>query len=190
MTNQDANRQTGSSSQGRIRKTLLRLLGIETRSRIARIETGHGAMLEIIDSMLEWIRKAERHLAALQHDHEKQLAAVHSLIESNVEWIRNAESHLSSLQESHERIHDSLGTTLRADQVEVTTSWMRGAEAHLAGLQAESERLCSLSRRLGEQLTRVIALTAHMEARMEDLERSDTEIAVALARTQVSKPDR
>lgn len=61
--------------------------------------------------------------------------------------------------------------------------WMRNAEAHLAALQADHDRLRVLYETRIAQLDHVLAL----EARLDDLERAGTAIAVAIAKARIGQ---
>ena len=65
-----------------------------------------------------------------------------------------------------------------AAATEPMLGWMRGAEAHLAALQADHDRLKALHEGRMAQLDR-------LAARLEDLERADTAIAGAIARSRI-----
>ena len=69
---------------------------------------------------------------------------------------------------------------------ESTGSWVRNAENHLAALQTGYDRLQSILERQTEQVARVIARQALLDARLTDLERADTAIAAAIGKTASS----
>ena len=72
-----------------------------------------------------------------------------------------------------------------AASTEPMLAWIRGAEAHLAALQADHDRLKVLYEERMAQLDRLAARAIWLEARLEDLERADTAIAGAIARSRI-----
>ncbi len=62
--------------------------------------------------------------------------------------------------------------------------WIRGAESHLAALQADHDRVRLLNEQQAIQLDQMQSRVAGLEARVADLERADTDIAVTVARMQ------
>lgn len=62
--------------------------------------------------------------------------------------------------------------------------WIRGAESHLAALQADHDRVRLLHEQQTIQLDRMQSRLTALEARVADLERADTEIAINVARLQ------
>jgi hypothetical protein len=96
--------------------------------------------------------------------------------EEMVAWKRGAEAHLRALQDANDRLSEVLGQ-VRQD-LEHANAWRAAAETHLAALQSESECARSIANRHEDQLLR-------HEIRIGDLERSDTEIAAAIARARL-----
>ena len=130
-----------------------------------------------LDSVLFQTSREQATLRAELERHAHNSAA----FEPVLEWIRGAEAHLAALQAADDERRKS---TLAESQA--LFDWIKGAERHLEGLQIESEHLRAKSQQQAAQLMRVIARTSLLEARLGDLERADTSIAAAIARSRIA----
>jgi hypothetical protein len=101
--------------------------------------------------LLDWIRGAEAHLAALQADHdllrelhlEERLTDVRPVLE----WVRGAEAHLAALQAGHEHLRAL--PERHAAQLERVTARAAALEARIADLeQLDTEIVLTLVRSL------------------------------------------
>jgi chromosome segregation ATPase len=172
----------GAVGRGRkLRRMLVRLL---TGVDLAQLATSGRQSDDQMAAVVEWIRGAEQHLATLQNAYDDQ----HRRLNSLLQWMDGAEQHLGGLQEAHERLSSTHrpGTepieAIHARLIEPVLNWIRGAEQHLTALQEDHARLRALHERQVAQLDRITARTALIDARLGDLERADTEIAVAVAK--------
>jgi hypothetical protein len=150
------------------------------RRLLARLLLGAvpGELLDAQRQQAEKLRQAVAEIAELRKD---QLQAH----ESTSNWLRGASAHLAALQTEYDRIKAGAapGST-SSDTIRVPPfDWIKGAENHLAALQTGHDRLQSILHRQTDQVTRVIARLALLDARLTDLERADTAIAAAIGRT-------
>ncbi len=94
---------------------------------------------EALQPLLEWVRGAEAHLAALQAAQEHLGASALTRdgraedLQPLLEWVRGAESHLAALQAAHEHLRES--ERRQAAQLDRVTARAAALEARIADLE-------------------------------------------------------
>ena len=146
-------------------------------SQHAQLRAEVGASLKPV---LDWISRAEAHLAALQQAHGDGTLQLQSLAARLAEAQEAAASQPGTSAGLRQSL-DALRADLEARGRELASvlDWIRGAEEHLAALQSDHDRLRVLSahHHLLDRVTLV-------EARLRDLERADQALAAAVAKAR------
>jgi cell division protein FtsB len=118
-----------------------------------------------------------RDVASTLARHERALETVHKQLAEIAETSAQQKAEIAAASAQQHGAQD----------LEPLLAWIRGAETHLGALQAAHDRLVESHRRQAAQLDRVTARTAGLHARITDLQRVDTEIALTIARRRNSE---